>query len=279
MNEINPGNEKLKRRYLRHLKGARGLAPSTIDNSLRALAAYERFTEFRDFGKFRSSDAEAYKKNLLSNGGRRAVELSNRSTVIGKIQPLQRFFNWLAEQDGFRTKVRFCDVEFLNLSNRDVQIARDRPPKPAPTLEQVRHAIHSMPSSTDIEKRDRAMVAFVLLTGTRVKAVITLKLKHVRTDRLGIDQDARQVATKFSRTYTTIFFPVGADVRQIFLDYVDYLRTDLKWNGEDPLFPRTRQEVGEECHFQSTGLARQHWATPDPVREAFHKAFSAAGPP
>jgi site-specific recombinase XerD len=279
MNEINPGNEKIKRRYLRHLKGARGLAESTIDNALRAIAAYEGFTGYRDFGKFRSTDAEAYKKRLLSDGGRRAAEISNRSTIHGKLQPLQRFFTWLADQDGFRTKLRFCDAEFFNLSNRDLRIARDRPPKPAPTLEQVQHAILSMPASTDLEKRDRALVACALLTGARVKALITLKLKHVRLDRLGIDQDARQVATKFSRTYTTIYFPVGNDIRQIFFDYVDYLRGTLKRNGEDPLFPKTELRVGDEFGFHSTGLTREHWATPDPVRDAFHKAFASAGLP
>ncbi len=275
MTQVNPGNEKLKRRYRRHLQGARGLAESTIDNTLRAIAEYERFTQFRDFGRFRTTDAEAFKKRLLSGGGRRAVELSNRSTARGKLQPLQRFFNWLAEQDGFRTRVRFSDAEFFNLSNRDAQIARDRPAKPAPTLEQVQHAIWSMPTATPVEKRDRALVACILLTGVRVKAAITLKLKHVCADRLGIDQDATTVATKFSKTMRTVFFPVGDDIRQIFLDYVDWLRLDLRWNGNDPLFPRTQLQVGEERHFRSCGLERCHWATPDPVREAFRKAFRA----
>jgi site-specific recombinase XerD len=97
-----------------------------------------------------------------------------------------------------------------------------------------------MPHSTDVEKRDRALVACILLTGARVMAVTTLKLKHVRADRLGIDQRAEEVRTKFSRSYTTVFFPVGDDIREIFFDYVDYLRHELKLNGEDPLLPLHR---------------------------------------
>ncbi|HEV2816241.1 MAG TPA: tyrosine-type recombinase/integrase [Allosphingosinicella sp.] len=279
MSQINPKNEIIKRRYLRHMQEARGLAASTIDNALRAIAEYERFTGFRDFGKFRASDATAFKRKLLSGGGRRAAELSNRCTARGKLQPLQRFFKWLAEQDGYRTKVRFSDVEFFNLSNHDAQIARDRPPKPAPSLEQVQHAIRLMPAETDLERRDRAMMCCVLLTGARVRAVTTLKLKHVRADRLGIDQDARDVRTKFSKSFTSFFFPVGDDIREMFLTYVDYLRAELRMNGEDPLFPKSLQLVGDACHFRTVGLSREHWGTADPVRQVFRRAFAAAGLP
>lgn len=276
---MNAKNEVIKRRYLRHLQEARGLAPSTIDNCLRALAEYERFTHFRDFGRFRVQDATAFKKSLLSGGGKRAAELSNRSTVHGKLQPVQRFFRWLAEQEGYRTRIRFSDIEFFNLSNRDIQIARDRPRKPTPTLEQVQHVIRSMPSGTDLEKRDRAVMSCILLTGARVTAAITLKLKHIRADRLGIDQDARDVRTKFSKTFTSIFFPVGDDIREMFLAYVDYLRNDLRWNGEDPLFPKTRQGVGGACYIHTEGLTQEHWTTADPVRKIFRRAFAAANLP
>lgn len=279
MSELNPGNEKLKRRYRHHLQEARGLASRTIDNALRAIGEFERFTSHREFGKFRSGDAERFKRHLLTNGGKRAAELSNRSTVQGKLRRLQLFFRWLAEQPGFRTKVSGSDAAFFNLSNRDAQIARDRPLKTSATLEQVQHAIRSMPASTDVERRDRALVACILLTGVRVSAAISLKLKHVRYDRQGIEQDAREVRTKFSKSYPTYFFPVGDDIRDIFLEWVDYLRNELLWNGDDPLFPTTQQEVGNACHFRTTGLTRRHWTTADPVRGAYRKAFAAAGLP
>jgi len=278
MTQANPKNEIVKRRYIRHMKEARGLAPATIDNVLRAIFEFERFTSFKDFGKFRSNDAISFKKSLLANGGRRAAELSSRSTVRGKLLPLQRFFTWLAEQDGFRTKIRLSDVQYFNLSNRDVQIVRDRPPKPAPTLEQMQHVIRAMPAGSDLEKRDRAILCCTLLTGSRVKALTTLKLKHVRADRLGIDFDATEVSTKFGKTFTAFWFPVGDDIREMFLAYVDFLRGKLLLGEQDPLFPKTRQLVGASRHFHTEGLSREHWATPDPVRDAFAKAFAASQP-
>lgn len=276
MIQVNPGNERLKRRYLRHLQEAKGLARATIDNALRAVAEYEQFTSGRDFGKFKSDDAIRYKKHLLSDGGRRAAELSSRATVRTKLQQVQRFFRWLAEQPGFRTSILFSDVEYFNLSTRDARLANERRPRPSPTVEQVVHAIRSMPAGTQIEKRDRALIACVLLTGIRVSALISLKLKHIRRDGRGIEQDAREVRTKFSKSFPTFYFPVGADVLYAFTSYIDFLRTELLWGDDDPIFPTTKQ-LGQS--FRPAGLERQHWVTPEPVRQVFRKAFRTAGIP
>jgi integrase len=69
-----------------------------------------------------------------------------------------------------------------------------------------------MPASTDIERRDRALVAFTILTGARDGAIASLKLKHIDIDQGRGDQDARQVKTKFSKSFTTSFFPVDDDI-------------------------------------------------------------------
>lgn len=48
-----------------------------------------------------------------------------------------------------------------------------------PTLEQIKHVISTMPHQTDIEKRNRALIAFTLQTGARDSAIASMKLKHV----------------------------------------------------------------------------------------------------
>ena len=40
-----------------------------------------------------------------------------------------------------------------------------------------------MPSATEIEQRDRAVMAFTILTGIRDSAMVSLRLKHVDLDR------------------------------------------------------------------------------------------------
>lgn len=92
-----------------------------------------------------------------------------------------------------------------------------------------------------------------------------------------IDQDAREVNTKFSKTFLTWFFPVGEDIRAILLDWVTFLREQKLWNLDDPLFPATMVTVGPTRQFEAVGLARKHWSNAGPIRSIFKGAFTQAG--
>ena len=101
------------------------------------------------------------------------------ATLEGIIRPLRAFFTWLADQEGYRKCIRYSDAEYFNLSRKDQRLARSGDARPAPSPEQVRHLLSVMPAMTEIEMRDRAIVALLTLTGARVKAVTTLRLKHL----------------------------------------------------------------------------------------------------
>lgn len=279
MTRINPGNERIKRRYTDYLKEARGLSDQTIKQALGAIAAFEAFANGADFKSARDGDAKAFRKHLLDNGGREAAARSNRATVNGIVIKLRGFFAWLAREPGMRKALSGFNPDFFNLSMRDVRIANTRCEKPSPTLADIQLTIRKMPADTDIQKRDRAVVALILLTGIRVKALTTLKLKHVRADRRGIDQDARDVETKLGKSFPSFFFPVGEDIEQAFLDYVDFLEAKLGFGPDDPLFPSTRQGVCGKGVIEVIGLTRMHWKTTDMVRLIFKRAFDATGVP
>jgi integrase len=106
-------------------------------------------------------------------------------------------------------------AEYFNLSDKDTRIATAQREQKAPTLEQVKHVINTMPSDTEIERRNRALIAFTLLTGARDSAIASMKLKHVDLIANSVSQDAREVNTKFSKTFTTFFFPVGDEILSI----------------------------------------------------------------
>jgi integrase len=59
------------------------------------------------------------------------------------------------------------------------QAVRERP---APTIEQIRHVLFSLPYRTDIECRNQALIAFTLLSGARDNAIASMSLKHVDVD-------------------------------------------------------------------------------------------------
>ena len=135
---------------------------------------------------------------------------------------MKRFFIWLAGQPGYKSRISYSDAEYFNLSAKETRIAKATRPARVPTLEQIRHVIRSLPATTDIQRRDRSLIAFTILTGARDGAIASFKLRHVDIDEGKIDQDAREVQTKFSKSFITTFFPVGNDIRAV----IDYLRKE-----------------------------------------------------
>ncbi len=105
----------------------------------------------------------------------------------------------------------------------------------------------------------------------------SLKLKHINLAKRVLIQDPREVNTKFAKTISTWFFPVGGEARTIVEGWVTHLRTRLQWGDADPLFPATLMVVGDGGGFAREGLKRAHWTTADPIRRVFRQAFEAAG--
>jgi integrase len=133
--------------------------------------------------------------------------------------------------------------------------------------------------STEIQRRDRALVAFTILTGMRDRAIASIRLKHVDIDVRRVDQDAREVRTKFSKSFTTWFFPVGDDFVEILADWIGYLQRNKFYGPEDALFPATKISLGASRQFEATGLERKHWSSAEPIRGIFKAAFVNAGLP
>ena len=279
MTTHNPCNERIKRQYFTYVKEAKRHNEATVDAAAMALARFEADTQFRDFKAFHVEQAIAFKKRLAEQTGKRSNERLSKATSHATLGNLKRFFLWLAGQPGYRSRLRYSDAEYFNLSDKDTRVATARREKAYPTLEQVKYAIATMPHTSEIERRNRALVAFTLLTGARDSAIASMKLKHVdlRADR--VNQDAREVNTKNSKSFPTFFFPVGDEIRRVVEEWVTDLRERKLWGNDDPLFPATHTVVGASHQFEVVGLKREHWQTAAPIRTIFRQAFEAAGLP
>lgn len=277
--KYNAKNVRIKREYVTFLREARQQSEASADAVAAALARFEEYTSYRDFKAFHRKQAMAFKDHLASQGNRSTGEKLSKATRYATLAHLKRFFQWLAMQPGYKSCIQYCDAEFFNLSANDARVATARRQRPVPTPEQVRRAIDPMPGANEMDMRDRALLAFVFLTGARDGAVASLKLKHLDLDAGHVYQDARDVRTKFGKTFPTFFFPVGDDIRQIVVDWVNHLRTEKLWGNDDPLFPQTRVVVGADGLFRPDGLERAHWSNATPIRKVFRAAFAAAGLP
>ena len=279
MTKHNPGNERIKRKYFAYLKEAKRHSEPTVDAVAKALSRFEECTRYRDFNRFHYEQATAFKRHLAEQTGRRSGEKLSKATLHVTLMQLKKFSQWLAWQPGYKARLRFSDAEYFNLSDKDTRIATAQRERKAPTLEQVKHVILTMPSETEIDRRNRALVAFTLLTGARDSAIASMKLKHVDLIEKCVYQDARDVKTKFSKTFTTYFFSVGEEIREIVAEWVRYLREKKLWGNDDPLFPATRIALGANQQFVAIGLERKHWSTAEPIRRVFREAFERADLP
>lgn len=279
MTKHNPDNERIKREYFRYLKDTKSHSEPTVDAVAKALARFEDYTQHRAFKLFHVNQAGAFKDFLAEQLGRRSGEKLSKATLYSTLRHLKAFFQWLALQPGYKKRIRYCYAEYFNLSLKDARVATAQREQKAPTLEQVKHVISTMPASTEIERRSRALIAFTLLTGARDRAIASMKLKHVHLTRNMVFQDAREVQTKFSKTFNTYFFPAGDEIRQIVAEWVAYLTATKLLGNDDPLFPATRVAPGPSRQFEVAGLTREHWRNASPIRAIFREAFTKAGLP
>lgn len=279
MHKHHPDNERIKHRYLSFLKEAMRQSEPTLDGVAKAIARFEDYNQYRDFRLFHHQQAIGFKKHLTEQINKQTGKKLSKSTLHSTCAILKKFFEWLARESGYKSRLQYSDAEYFNISNKDMRIATARRGKTAPTIEQIKHVIQLMPNQTDIERRNKALIAFTLLTGARDGALASIKLKHVNLIDGSVFQDARDVSTKFSKTFITYFFPVGDDIRQIVNDWINYLKEQKLWGSDDPLFPMTEIGLNQNKQFGAIGLKRKQWSTTTPIRDIFQQAFKNAGLP
>jgi len=279
MKKMNANNERIKRKYLTFLKQAKGQNEASIDAVAKAISRFETYTKWKDFKAFHYEQAIAFKVHLASQKHHQTGEPLSLATMNGAVRHLKAFIEWLSQETGYKSRIKYSDAEYFNLSEKEARTAKAKRNKPVATLEQLKHTLSVMPTNTVLQKRDRALLAFTLLSGARDSAIASLKLKHIDFNANTVYQDAREVKTKFSKTLTTCFFPVGDDVREIVFEWVRYLKTECLFGNDDPLFPKTKMSQGCDNNFAASGLSREHWSSTAAIRKVFKDAFLLAGLP
>ena len=278
MRKYDPKNERVKRKYFTFLKEAKRQDEASVDAAAKAISRFEEYTSWRDFKTFHFNQAVGFKKFLAQYRNARTGKGLSKATLNSTLRCLKAFFQWLSRESGYKSRINYSDAEYFNLSDKDVRVANAKRSSRVPTIEQIRKAVSCMPDGTVIDRRNRALIAFTVLTGARDSAIASLKLKHVdlESDLECVFQDAREVKTKASKTFTTYFFPVENEFRQIVLDWIGFLKTELLFGNDDPLFPKTALVRGERHVFEPSGVLREHWSNATPIRKIFKDAFEAA---
>lgn len=272
-------NLRIKRKYLIWLSDAKGLSEASIDKSAASISSFEAFLAGRDFKTFQSELARSFKKQLSRKTTERNGTPLSPGTINGVLRDLIAFFGWLADQPGYKSRIARSDIAYLTPDRKSETARRSTCWKPHPSPAQVHEVLRKLPTETDIQRRDRALIAFLFLTGSRESAAISLRLGHLDLRNACVHFDGRTADTKFGKSFSTGFFPIGGDVEEIVRRWVAELREIHLFSDADPLFPKTRVEAGSARRFQATGLDRAPWRGPTSAVRIFKEAFLNAGYP
>lgn len=274
---FHPKNERIKRKYFEYVSEVSGKSFQTQNLIRKSLHRFEEYTKHKDFSTFNKDQAIGFKKHLRQEKTFRTKEPLSESTILATLKALQEFFKWLSCMPRYKSRIHRPEIEYLNLSLKERNAAKARKYKPFPSIEQINHVINTMPIETEVQRCNRALIAFILLTGIRDGTLISLKIKDVNLENELVAQNPREVSTKFSKQINTFFFPVGEHIKKIVADWIHELKTIKLFDSSAPLFPRTQLVQDENNSFQAGLLEPIHWQSSVQVRKIFKEAFENAG--
>lgn len=278
MRKFNEQNERTKRQYLTFLKEAKGQDEASLDKAAAALLDFEEALEFKPFKTFHRDWAGRYKRHLEKRRNERTGKPLGLTTRDAALRLVKGFFHWLVSQPGFKSRISYADVAYFSNNAKDARAAHARRPIPYPSIEQCAHAFRAMPERDEVERRNKAIFAFLMLTAARDGAVASLRLKHIDLVEGTVFQDGREVRTKNGKNIETWFFPVDPMYLAAFEAWVRYLREELLFGPSDALFPKS--EVGvRNRRFTRLGLSREPYANAQTIITVVRDAFAAVGLP
>lgn len=272
MRKFNAENERIKRRYSIYLREAQGLDQKSIDKVAAALVKFEESTSYISFKRFHIEQAGKF-KIFISKAKSATGKPLSLTTTDATLRLVKGFFQWLAGQQGFRKTLSYSDVQYFNNNRNDARAAHAQRPVQFPSLQATAHAFQAMPEQTVLEHRDKAIFAFLMLTGARDGAVASFRLKHVNLVDGSVFQDGREVKTKKRRVFTTTFFPVDPAYLVCFERWVNFLRDEKLFGPEDALFPKPERRLVAGKFVYDT-LSRERYSNSHKVNQIVRTAFS-----
>lgn len=265
-------NTRIKRKYFAYLRGAEQLSEASVEKVAASLSFYEAAMGYKDFKRHNLTWPERFREVLAEATGPKGKPLG-ASTRSNHMRHVRSFIRWLADKTGYKSRIGWSDAKYYQLSRNEERVAGEKRDPEYPLPDHALKAFRAMPNGTELQRRDRAVFAFLLMTGARVKATASLKLKRVNLVERTVHQDARDVDTKRAKTFKTAFYVSDPDVWEAFSSWVAYLYDEKHFGPEDPLFPKTGQNIDADGNFMSEAVTRAHWAQTGSIRTIVKEAF------
>ena len=254
MLKVNAKNERIRMKYAEDLKRFDGLAITTIDQKLAAIKLFEELTDFIDFELFDVDIAKKFIDELLTRP-------TASKTKLSSVRHVKKFFTDIALEGYLKRKGAKKAIKALRLSEKNRRAGQANRKTKFPSIQTIIETIETMPKTNAIELRNRALLAFTLISGARDGAIKSMCVGHIDIIRKEVLQHPDEVDTKNSKQIFTWFFPVGETLIQELSNYINYLKSELEFSNGDPLFPATALTHDENDQYCVKGLSKKHWET------------------
>ena len=133
---------------------------------------------------------EALAETTSASG--KPLSVSTKSTHMRHVR---QFFRWLADKPGYKSRIGWSDANYHRLSRTEERVASEHRDPVYPLPEHALKSFRVMPADSELQRRDKAMFAFFMMTGARVKATSTLKLKRIASRKCGAMHERPQCET------------------------------------------------------------------------------------
>ncbi len=268
--KYNALNERAKYKYRTHLRRIDQKDEKTIIACLKHIRDFEVYIAFAGFEKFNAEIADKYIRSLFDR------KLS-MSYISSNIRSLKDFLNWLERQRGYRSKINYNHIDYLNISKNQRRTAKATEYKKSYKYDQIIKTIREMPSKTDIERRNKAVISLQALCSLRIAELRTVKIKSLIEENgcYFIYITPRNMSVKFAKTRHSNFIPLPDDIKQNVLSWFEHLKS-IGFKDSDPLFPVINNVFNKQNLLESN-LKKQGIKSDTTIRGVFKKAFICAG--
>lgn len=274
---FNAQNERLKHQYLRVCQHSRGYSQASLDQMARSILEFEKLTGFKAFADYDEEVAIAYKDKLRSRKTKAGQPISAAS-VRTHLLNVKRLFEWIADSGTAGIKINRDQIGFLNPSKAEIAMANSSiTEKVVPTLAQCKHLLQVLPKKTPLQRRTRAILTLLTLSACRVTALSGLKIKHLDAQRWVLKLNAKELATKGSKSFVTPLFPVGQVFYDELSDWLAYLQGTLLFGPSAPLFPKSVMVATKDKGFQNAGLSSCEGLSSATIRTVVGDMFESNG--
>ncbi len=264
-------NERIKYKYRTHLKRIGQRDYKTIIDALKHIREFELFNDFVGFEKYSADVADKYIESLF----RRKL---SASYISNNIRVIKDFLRWLERQRGYRSKIDYNDIDYLNISRNQQNTAKAVEYQKSYKYEHILKTIRLMPMSTEKDKRDKAIISLQALCGLRISELRSIRMKNLieENGQYFIYVSPKSMANvKFAKTREANFAALPDDIINNVLTWFNYLKS-LDFRDSDPLFPVVDNRFTETNLLQQT-MRKDGIKSDTTIRDIFKKAFEAAG--